>query len=116
MPSRAVCYYDRQVCLFLYVLHDGKCIDCVVQMMPGHACSCFHGDREHRLRSSNDYALAADRKSHSHSRDLSKMPLLAYDSTAAAPSGARSHQIGRSRSGPQTVVALATSITRARIW
>src|SRR5258707_7671396 len=68
MPSRAVCYYDLQVCLFLHVLHDGKCTDCAVQMMPGHACSCFHGDREHRLPSSSDHALATDRKLESHSQ------------------------------------------------
>src|ERR1700722_10417907 len=93
MPSRAVCYYDRQVYLFLYVLHDGKCIDCAVPMMPGHACSCFDGDREHRLGSSNDRALATDRKTLipalATRRDLSKMLLLASRSTATAPSRIR---------------------------
>src|SRR5712672_2399108 len=93
MPSRAVCYYDLQVCLFLHVLHDGKCIDCAVQMMPGHACSCFHGDREHRLPSSSDHALATDRKTWipitATRRDLSKMPLLASRSTATASSRIR---------------------------
>ena len=38
------------------------------------------------------------------------------DSTATASSGARSHQIGRSRSGPANGGALAASITRAGIW
>jgi transcriptional regulator GlxA family with amidase domain len=68
-------------------------------------------------QSASAFSMAFRRAVRATRRDLSKnAELLASDSTATAPSGARSHQIGRSRSGPQTVMALAISITRAGIW
>jgi hypothetical protein len=44
MSYRTVDYYDRQLRLFPDVLHYGKRIARVVQVMQDHACSCFAGN------------------------------------------------------------------------
>jgi hypothetical protein len=75
MPCRAVCYYDRQLCLFLHFLYDGKRIDRAVPIVPGHAGFCFQRNREHRLPSSIDHNTEPGTVCFIHASSRARMPV-----------------------------------------